>query len=236
MEILAPSVYLKTLGWTVGETENGLKKLIKDDTEIPNIESSPICPKTELELLQALITIGYMPENGDILAERMKTSNDGLMTTLASPPCNNLKTSPSPPLSDSPSQPTLAPPSTTPPSYTYPEKTLLSLHPLPESFYEYIPSIPSFSTPTSNDYAASTSTQTTPPSSAPPQQQQVPLQEADTDTDANATILRFETIFDHEAFDIDSPWDVNVVLGYTTMPLANSNAEYDAREDFHFAF
>lgn len=179
--------------------------------------------------------------------------------SLPSP--NPVKTSPpSPPLSDSPTQPTPAPPSTAPPSYTYPEKTLLSLHPLPESFEEYIPSIPSFSTPTSYDYAASTSTQTTPPSSAPPSsappsqhQQQVPLQQADTDADANAAILRFETIFDHEAFDIDSPWDVNVVLGYTStspsaslwpqtnthtaaMPLANSNAEYDAREDFHFAF
>ena len=286
MEIPAPSIYLTTLGWTVGEAENGLKQLLKDNSEPPIIESSPSCPKTELELLQALITIGYMQEEGDILNDIIKASNGGLMTT--SPSARKLaksQTSPTP----TTHQPTTTNPlpAQLPEAYTYsfytekalplhnlqPLQTASGFFPLPDLYrVSATPeaaisssslssalsssSIPSYDYPATphqqqQQTQAAAATDSSPASSTHPSQTQSQIQQ---DDDA---ILRFETIFDHEAFDIDSPWDVDVVLGYTStflhppllpflpcqtnttahspgVPL--SNTDFDPREDFHYAF
>ena len=84
MEIIPPMEYLQALGWYVVEDETHSQKLIhhhpNQHLQLPNL-TSKAHPSTEMELLTALIDIGYLPDDGYILINRMGNHRSGVMTT-----------------------------------------------------------------------------------------------------------------------------------------------------------
>ncbi|XWW94232.1 hypothetical protein V2A60_002175 [Cordyceps javanica] len=61
--------------------------------------------------------------------------------------------------------------------------------------------------------------------------------------DSSPAILSLDGVADHQAFDIDCPWDMSSALSQCTQPpsadrlfVLSSSPEYDPHEDFHFTF
>nr|BAC67541.2 MAT1-1-1 [Cordyceps tenuipes] len=63
-----------------------------------------------------------------------------------------------------------------------------------------------------------------------------------TATASSPAILSLDGVADHQAFDIDCPWDVDAMLSQCTQPIRDqiflvpSSPEYDPHDDFHFTF
>ncbi|KAM3533877.1 hypothetical protein MY4038_002867 [Beauveria bassiana] len=64
-----------------------------------------------------------------------------------------------------------------------------------------------------------------------------------TGTDSLPAVLSLEGVADHQAFNIDCPWDIDAVLSQCPQPLStdrlfvhSSGPEYDPHEDFHYTF
>lgn len=177
-----------------------------------------------------------------MLSNIIKASNGGLMTTSLPPrKLAKSQTSPTPtPQEATTQQPITTNPSTAefPEAYTYsfytekdlplhnlqPLQTATGYFSLPDLYRVSATPEPAISSSIPNyDYSTTqqqqqaqtqTAADSSPVTSTAPsstQQSQSHIQQQD-----DAAILRFETILDHEAFDIDSPWDVDVVLGYTS--------------------
>lgn len=84
MSIIEPVAYLNTLGWHVREDDAGTQKLVQDDSFATLDESSSLsseCPSTEIELLSTLVGVGYFPDQGVDLLEKMGSNHSGIMTT-----------------------------------------------------------------------------------------------------------------------------------------------------------
>ena len=84
MRIVDTSTYLGALGWSLQEDENGLPKLVQDETSAtlgPSNSQSQDFPSTELELLSSLIRVGYFPDQGVDLMMRMGSNQNGIMAT-----------------------------------------------------------------------------------------------------------------------------------------------------------
>lgn len=84
MGIIEPSAYLSTLGWFVQEDDSGSQRLIHDGSSAILNQSSTLLseyPSTETELLSALVKVGYFPDHGIDLVERMISSPSSIMAT-----------------------------------------------------------------------------------------------------------------------------------------------------------
>ncbi|KAL6797549.1 MAT1-1-1 [Trichoderma sp. SZMC 28013] len=79
MKIIEPSIYLSAFGWSV-EEEAGTPKLLQNGNSIQPIDSDDY-PNTEYDLLAAIISVGYLPDDSINLMERMNASSSGIMTT-----------------------------------------------------------------------------------------------------------------------------------------------------------
>nr|AZR66143.1 MAT1-1-1 [Ophiocordyceps xuefengensis] len=85
MSIIEPAAYLNALGWFV-QDDAGSQKLLQDESssklDQPGLLSAEY-PSTEVELLSALVSNGYFPDQGVDLVERMGSSHSGIMATRA---------------------------------------------------------------------------------------------------------------------------------------------------------
>lgn len=86
MRIIDPATYLTLLGWSVGEDETGAQKMVQDE-ETASIGEAQVksmeYPDTENELLSLLIGHGYLPRDGSNLLQRMAAITNGIMMTGA---------------------------------------------------------------------------------------------------------------------------------------------------------
>lgn len=84
MGILPPHEYLGTLGWAMSRDEDGNPDVVLLNQNAVhrflNEGSSPV-PTTEIELLSALVHLGYLPQDGFDLLNRMSGVSNGMMTT-----------------------------------------------------------------------------------------------------------------------------------------------------------
>lgn len=91
MKIIEPSCYLSSLGWSVENGDDGSQNLVRlnaaASAEIAQLQSQ-VFPNTEIDLLSSLIKIGYLPEESFELMEKMSVNRSGIMTTtnLFKPP------------------------------------------------------------------------------------------------------------------------------------------------------
>ncbi|KAM4064854.1 mating-type protein MAT alpha 1 HMG-box domain-containing protein [Hirsutella rhossiliensis] len=86
MSIIEPAAYLNALGWFIQEDDAGSKKLVQDESSATLDQSSSLSseyPSTEIELLSTLVEVGYFPDQGVDLVERMGSSHSGIMATRA---------------------------------------------------------------------------------------------------------------------------------------------------------
>jgi hypothetical protein len=84
MRIIDTSSYLAALGWILREDEGGSHKLVQDESTAilePSSSQSQDFPSTEIELLSTLIRVGYFPDQGVDLMERMGANQNGIMAT-----------------------------------------------------------------------------------------------------------------------------------------------------------
>ncbi|KYK59754.1 MAT1-1-1 [Drechmeria coniospora] len=86
MGIVQPSEYLETFGWTIVNEEDGPKILCRDEAKSSAIVEQSDAnfdyfPSTEMELLSTLVRVGYFPDQGMDLIERMGSNQSGIMTT-----------------------------------------------------------------------------------------------------------------------------------------------------------
>lgn len=197
MGIVEPQAYLSVMGWSIHQPS---QRLIQDEA-IANIAQSQLaafeCPSTELELLSALINIGYLPEQGVDLVEKLSTNSIGIMTMRN--PRLTLPVSYTPEklkfMSKIKSDPVQATRDLLGDTYcdltfqsigvtSYDVENLDSINHLPMQielldpryYYNY-----------SSSYSQ-------------------------LDVNAAPTMM-FDHISEHESFDIDNPWDVDVMLG-----------------------
>lgn len=86
MRIIDSSLYLESFGWSVLEGENGTQKLHQDEAasalDLSSFQPDTF-PSTEIELLSSLVNVGYLPEQGYDLMDRLNTNTKGLMTTTS---------------------------------------------------------------------------------------------------------------------------------------------------------
>ncbi|KAL7790733.1 mating-type protein MAT alpha 1 domain-containing protein [Trichoderma ceciliae] len=85
MKIIEPSLYLSAFGWSV-EDEAGTPKLFQANSStnvIPPPLQSDDHPNTENDLLSAIISVGYLPDDSVNLMERMSASSNGILTTAS---------------------------------------------------------------------------------------------------------------------------------------------------------
>nr|ALH25003.1 MAT1-1-1 [Ophiocordyceps sinensis] len=86
MTIIEPAAYLNALGWCVQDDDAGSQKLFQDESSA-NLDQSSLLsaeyPSTEIELLSALVNIGYFPDHGADLVERMGSGHSGIMAPRA---------------------------------------------------------------------------------------------------------------------------------------------------------
>ncbi|KJZ79326.1 hypothetical protein HIM_01477 [Hirsutella minnesotensis 3608] len=86
MGVLAPSVYLSALGWSVQEDDMTSLQLVQGESHMtPDLLAfvSSEVPSSDIELLSALVGVGYFPGHGMGLIERMRLNSNGIMTTHA---------------------------------------------------------------------------------------------------------------------------------------------------------
>lgn len=83
MQIIPPEHYLETFKWVVTVNEAGDRSLQQDEAAAANAVSrmTQDSPTTEMELLQAVLNDGYMPNYALVLLERLAGSANGMMTT-----------------------------------------------------------------------------------------------------------------------------------------------------------
>ncbi|KND90383.1 Mating-type protein MAT-1 [Tolypocladium ophioglossoides CBS 100239] len=81
MKIIDISAYLAALGWILHEEEGGLQKLVRDESAATLELESQDFPNRELELLSTLVRVGYFPDQGVDLMERMGSNQSGIMAT-----------------------------------------------------------------------------------------------------------------------------------------------------------
>lgn len=199
MGIIEPQVYLSILGWSVEENA-GSQRLVQDQT-LASLGQSQVhstnFPTTEIELLTSLVSIGYLPDQGFNLMEKMGTNSNSIMATNGSRP--------SPPVSYTPEKlqfintirndPVQATKELLGDAYDDYTVQMLGVrahdvenldsinhlpmqmeYPDPRYYYNYSTSHSQLSLP-------------------------------------GEPIMRFDNLPNHEAFDIDSPWDVDAILG-----------------------
>lgn len=285
MGILHPDDYLQVLGWAVEDTENDTKRLVqRDELRVPkpNTEPNKKCPDSELELLQEMISLGYMPSENIYLVEALlarnkrsaltstisiaehmaikakqnekqekKTQTLPDLTSQGLPPTHDFVaylpspeastahggTSPcadnitSPPTCDSmrtspiPMAPVATPSSTPPQSFALPPIVPVC-SPEPSAaaaaaaagsyfrpyYYHFAPDDNMACSPASSfsgDNGGSG------PTSHPALNATAP----------SPTVLSFDGVADHQAFDIDCPWDIDAVLSQCTQPSGQERSE-----------
>ncbi|PHH90961.1 hypothetical protein CDD83_2089 [Cordyceps sp. RAO-2017] len=84
MKVIEPAKYLESLGWAVRDDDTGSQKLFQDasiDSLAQPASISAEIPSTELELLSSLIEVGYFPNQGVELMDKMNSNHSGIMTT-----------------------------------------------------------------------------------------------------------------------------------------------------------
>nr|QDH06609.1 mating-type A-1 protein [Epichloe glyceriae] len=227
MGIVEPQAYLSILGWSVEGVEP-LQRLVQDEA-VAALGQSHFSgceyPSTELELLSGLVNVGYLPEQGIDLIDKLGTNSNTIMAT---------------------SNPRL----TLPVSYT-PEKlqfmnTIRSdpVQATKELFGDAY-----------DDYTVqmlgvrSHDVENLDSINHLPMQMDLPdpryyynYSTSHSQLAVNgAPILRFENIPDHESFDIDNPWDVDAMLGQSQSEGQRTishprSPRHDAHEDFHYTF
>lgn len=84
MGIIQPENYLQSLGWAVNITENGEESLALVDATASARVTEQVrdgLPQNEMELLKAMLNIGYLPEENMILLTKMYANGQGIMST-----------------------------------------------------------------------------------------------------------------------------------------------------------
>lgn len=212
MGIIEPQAYLTILGWSVQE-DSTPQKLIQDQAMAAlgqaQLQSGEF-PSTEIELLTALINVGYLPEQGVDLMRRLGANSSTIMATT---------------------NPRLS----LPVSYT-PEKLqfmgTIRADPvqatkelLGDAYDEYTIQMLGVKAHNVEDLDAI---------SHLPMQVEMPDPRYYYNYSTShsqlclpeASVMRFENIPEHESFDIDSPWDVDAMLGQTQSEGARSKFTY----------
>ncbi|KJK75530.1 hypothetical protein H634G_08894 [Metarhizium anisopliae BRIP 53293] len=228
MGIIEPQSYLTILGWSVGGDSNS-QRLIQDETLAALGQSrlqSDGVPSTELELLTALVNVGYLPEQGIDLMGKLGANNSSIMAT-ATQPRLSLPVSYTPEklqfmgtIRSDPVQATKELLGDVYDDYTiqmlgvkaHNVEDLDSINhlpmqvemPDPRYYYNY-----------STSHA------------------QLSL--------AGAPTMSFENIPEHESFDIDSPWDVDTILGQTQSEGDRTgniqrSPMHNPQDDFNYPF
>nr|AKE48503.1 MAT1-1-1 [Ustilaginoidea virens]AKE48507.1 MAT1-1-1 [Ustilaginoidea virens] len=227
MGIVEPHVYLAVLGWSVQGTE-GSQRLVQDQataalgqSQLQNGEF----PTTELELLTALVNVGYLPEQGIDLMEKLGANSSAIMAT---------------------SNPRLS----LPVSYT-PEKlhfmSTIRSDPVQatkelfgDAYDEYTIQLLGIKSHDVEDLDSISHIQLQ--TELPDPRYYYSYATSNSQVDLNGLpVMTFEGIPEHESFDIDSPWDVDTILGQS-QPEGQRTAIYptsprhDVQEDFHYTF
>ncbi|KAH8651751.1 MAT1-1-1 [Ilyonectria robusta] len=84
MNIIHPSRYIAALGWSVTYDDAGCHVLHQDrPTDLDHFQNE-VVPSTEMDLLRALLQTGYLSDRGLALLERLGESTNGIMTTYGS--------------------------------------------------------------------------------------------------------------------------------------------------------
>ncbi|TWU74669.1 hypothetical protein ED733_003798 [Metarhizium rileyi] len=228
MGIIEPQSYLAVLGWSVVGDSNS-QKLVQDEAIAALGQSqlhSAEAPTTELELLTALVNVGYLPEQGIDLMGKLGANSNSIMATTTQPRLSL-------PVSYTPEKLQFMGTIRTDPFQAtkellgdvYDEYTIQMLgvkaHNVEDlDSINHIPMQVELPDPRYY-YNYSTS------------HAQLSL--------AGAPTMRFENIPEHESFDIDSPWDVDNILGQTQSEgdrTANMQRSpmHNPQSDFQYPF
>jgi hypothetical protein len=84
MRIIEPSAYLLSLGWTVQNTDDGSQRLIRNNAgstiSFTELESQRF-PNTEQDLLKAFFDTGFLPGESMALMKKINANRNAIMTT-----------------------------------------------------------------------------------------------------------------------------------------------------------
>ncbi|KAK5998934.1 Mating-type protein MAT-1 [Cladobotryum mycophilum] len=223
MKITEPAVYLETFGWCVEDDETGTSKLFQTETGTTITETNlqlEGCPSTENELLLAVINVGYFPDESPNLVERMNTSSNGIMTTATSTlpvpytreKLDFMKTIRNDPIQASKELF----------GAEYCEETVQALGVNSHNAHNlnsigHLPMQIAYPDPRRYYNYATTHSNL---------------------AQAGTPVMRLDNLPDCEPFDIDSPWDLDTILGHTQQEAAGlpPSPQYNAHQDFHYAF
>ena len=245
MKIIAPKRYLQALGWSIENDENSPQRLTQMDTAYEDDlakNQSDDFPNTEMELLTSILNIGYLPEESFELLQRMSMNDSGIITT-SSPVSNKLPLPYTKEKIDFVNTIRSNPIGATMEliGSEYDEQTIAALGVKSHDVHDinvigHLPLQISYPDPGLH-YNYSTS------------HAQIPTE--------SHSMMQFGQIPDHETFDIDSPWDLDAILGhgqtegerselscglhrYTlTLEIAinlQASPAYDHQDDFHYLF
>lgn len=84
MKITDPTIYLSTLGWHVQKLEGEDPRLVQHNISAKpdsHVLESEKFPTTEIDLLLAVINVGFLPRDSQDLIRKMRTNGQPLMTT-----------------------------------------------------------------------------------------------------------------------------------------------------------
>nr|ALI93545.1 MAT1-1-1 [Hypocrella siamensis] len=199
MGILPPRAYLNVLGWTLHR--DGDSQTLVQNQAVASAAGSRLqaekYPGTETELLSAVIDIGYLPDQGADLMNKLRVDSHG--TTTAFDPRMTLSVSYTPEklhfMNTIRTDPLQATKELLGHAY---DDYAIEMHGVKSHCVENLDSISHLPMQVAlpdpryyYNYSSSHSQLVT--NSAP--------------------VMSFEDIPDHETFDIDSPWDVDTILG-----------------------
>ncbi|KAH8171592.1 mating-type protein MAT alpha 1 HMG-box domain-containing protein [Sarocladium implicatum] len=217
MGILAPNEYLGTLGWAMSRDEDGNPDVVLLDQHAVHrfMNGNPsTVPSTEIELLSGLVQVGYLPQDGFDLLNRMAGISNGMMTATHNTH-NSAKLDFIATVRSNPDQAA---------------QDLVGTCPM-DSFavkFHHVEDLNSISPLTTRD--------------GEPSRQPYPYASNHSLLyQSDQAHMDLDAVGDHEALDIDSPWDLDTVLDQAEPEGVRSTSDaptmrHDPHQDFHFGF
>ncbi|KAK2589560.1 hypothetical protein QQS21_012765, partial [Conoideocrella luteorostrata] len=233
MGIPRPDIYLAIFGWSIQGNVTAYQ-LVQNETlaAIGRAQLSPgPFPETDVELIEALVAINYLPDRGVDLIRRLSSARAIPVVDVVSPPAPPL-----PPVAHT----------------THKSQFINTARTNPDQATRDILAnvVDTFAAQSLGARSQSHNVENLGSINHLPLQTQAPdprcYYNYSTNTSqatANgAPTMTFDRIPDHESFDIDSPWDVDTIMdqsqseGERTADHPESPQQHDAREDFHHTF
>ncbi|KAL7938281.1 MAT1-1-1 [Trichoderma chlorosporum] len=236
MKIIEPAIYLSVFGWSV-EDEAGTPRLFQVDASSIQAVDSDDHPRTENDLLSAIINVGYLPDTSINLLDRMTISNNGIMTTASNSvptastkeTINFMKTIEADPFQAA--KELLGP--------HYEEKKVSALgvksHSVDDlNAVNHLPLQFILPDPRQLYNYASTTTQQYQTEMPQPQPQQQPQPQPQPQ-------MGYFPMTESETFDVDNPWDIDRMLGYQENEGERDadpdpNTQYNPHDEFYYTF